>query len=318
MYQFLRIVRIAFLAGSFGCLLDLMGVENLLEEVKGKPLHHLNHQLPTVTNLRPPPSSTAAPPLSCRIITISSTLHPPGVGINSAMDDMNLIQQTQIHHLVVREIGEEIDLDIPMDILCKIFLLSMTLCSQFFDVYEKLLTSPNYVTRRQSLKLLSEFLLESPNSQIMKRHLKSSLLESHDDIVEGATSYIGCIGKDKFVEEMKKKCTLDGVKESLILSAEMGEELAGQLLKIQQQYPNYVKEVQGRGLFIGVEFNSKNLFPVSGYELCKKLKYKGVLAKPTHDTFICFTPPLHNENKKQCLYIKLSLYYVKVLPLENY
>ncbi|KAG4916412.1 hypothetical protein JHK87_053969 [Glycine soja] len=98
----------------------------------------------------------------------------------------------------------------------------------------------------------------------------------------------------------------------------MGEELAGQLLKIQQQYPNYVKEVQGRGLFIGVEFNSKNLFPVSGYELCKKLKYKGVLAKPTHDTFICFTPPLHNENKQQCLYIKLSLYYVKVLPLENY
>ncbi|KAL2566241.1 hypothetical protein AAZV13_19G153400 [Glycine max] len=89
-----------------------------------------------------------------------------------------------------------------------------TLCSRFFDVYEKLLTSPNYVTRRQSLKLISEFLLESPNSQIMKRHLKSSLLESHDDIVEapGATSYIGCIGKDKFVEEMKKKCTLDGVK----------------------------------------------------------------------------------------------------------
>lgn len=35
-----------------------------------------------------------------------------GVGINSAMDDMNLIQQTQRHHLVVREIGEEIDLEI--------------------------------------------------------------------------------------------------------------------------------------------------------------------------------------------------------------
>ncbi|KHN28120.1 Ornithine aminotransferase [Glycine soja] len=75
-------------------------------------------------------------------------------------------------------------------------------------------------------------------------------------------------------------------------SAQMGEELAGQLLKIQQQYPDYVKEVRGRGLFIGVEFNSKNLFPVSGYELCKKLKYRGVLAKPTHDTIIRFTPPL--------------------------
>ncbi|KAF7814173.1 NADP-specific glutamate dehydrogenase isoform X1 [Senna tora] len=35
-----------------------------------------------------------------------------GVGMNSAMEDMNLIQQAQRHHLVVREIGEEIDLEI--------------------------------------------------------------------------------------------------------------------------------------------------------------------------------------------------------------
>ncbi|XP_028953758.1 uncharacterized protein LOC126612662 isoform X5 [Malus sylvestris] len=38
----------------------------------------------------------------------------PGSGIrmNSMMDDMNLIQQAQRHHLVVRELGEEIDLEI--------------------------------------------------------------------------------------------------------------------------------------------------------------------------------------------------------------
>jgi len=37
-----------------------------------------------------------------------------GVGMNSTMDDMNLIQQR--HHLVVRELGEEIDLEIgPSD-----------------------------------------------------------------------------------------------------------------------------------------------------------------------------------------------------------
>lgn len=42
---------------------------------------------------------------------------------------------------------------------------------EFFDLYEKLLTSSNYVTRRQSLKLLSEFLLEPPNSHIMKRYI---------------------------------------------------------------------------------------------------------------------------------------------------
>lgn len=42
---------------------------------------------------------------------------------------------------------------------------------QFFEHYEKLLMSPNYVTRRQSLKVLSEFLLEPPNMQIMKRYI---------------------------------------------------------------------------------------------------------------------------------------------------
>ncbi|KAJ0979666.1 hypothetical protein J5N97_015140 [Dioscorea zingiberensis] len=42
---------------------------------------------------------------------------------------------------------------------------------QFFELYEKLLTSANYVTRRQSLKFLSEFLLEAPNSQIMKQYI---------------------------------------------------------------------------------------------------------------------------------------------------
>nr|CAD1833845.1 unnamed protein product [Ananas comosus var. bracteatus] len=42
---------------------------------------------------------------------------------------------------------------------------------QFFELYEKLLISTNYVTRRQSVKFLSEFLLEPPNSQIMKRYI---------------------------------------------------------------------------------------------------------------------------------------------------
>ncbi|GAB4843500.1 hypothetical protein Ancab_013461, partial [Ancistrocladus abbreviatus] len=43
---------------------------------------------------------------------------------------------------------------------------------QFFDMYEKLLISANYVTRRQSLKLLADFLLEPPNSQIMKHYIQ--------------------------------------------------------------------------------------------------------------------------------------------------
>ncbi|XP_020271682.1 calcium-binding protein 39-like [Asparagus officinalis] len=42
---------------------------------------------------------------------------------------------------------------------------------EFFENYDRLLASQNYVTRRQSLKFLSEFLLEPPNSQIMKRYI---------------------------------------------------------------------------------------------------------------------------------------------------
>ncbi|GAB2237665.1 hypothetical protein Droror1_Dr00015567 [Drosera rotundifolia] len=42
---------------------------------------------------------------------------------------------------------------------------------EVFDMYEKLLTSPNYVARRQSLKLLTDFLLEPQNSLVMKRYI---------------------------------------------------------------------------------------------------------------------------------------------------
>ncbi|CAL5348848.1 unnamed protein product [Camellia sinensis] len=53
------------------------------------------------------------------------------------------------------------------DVACDAFLTFKA----FFEQYEKLLISSNYVTRRQSLKLLSEFLLESPNSHIMKCYI---------------------------------------------------------------------------------------------------------------------------------------------------
>ncbi|XP_051152874.1 putative MO25-like protein At5g47540 [Andrographis paniculata] len=54
--------------------------------------------------------------------------------------------------------------------------------NEFFERYQKLLTSDNYVTRRQSLKILSDFLLESPNARVMKRfvseiqHLKIMMM----------------------------------------------------------------------------------------------------------------------------------------------
>lgn len=75
-------------------------------------------------------------------------------------------------------------------------------------------------------------------------------------------------------------------------SAHMGEELRHQLMKVQDQFPEIVKEVRGRGLFNAVELNSEALFPVTAYDICLKLKERGILAKPTHDSIIRLTPPL--------------------------
>ncbi|KAI6703431.1 hypothetical protein NL676_012567 [Syzygium grande] len=75
-------------------------------------------------------------------------------------------------------------------------------------------------------------------------------------------------------------------------SAQLGEELRFQLIEVQKKFPEYIKEVRGRGLFNAVELNSSNLFPISAYDICLKLKERGVLAKPTHDTIIRLTPPL--------------------------
>ncbi|KAK4589146.1 hypothetical protein RGQ29_019937 [Quercus rubra] len=69
--------------------------------------------------------------------------------------------------------------------------------------------------------------------------------------------------------------SLDVIKDEKLVerSAQLGQELRHHLLKIQQQYPNYIREVQGRGLF-------------------NALKERGVLAEPTHDTIIRLTPSL--------------------------
>lgn len=75
-------------------------------------------------------------------------------------------------------------------------------------------------------------------------------------------------------------------------SAMLGEELRHQLLNVQQLFPQFIKEVRGKGLFNAVELNSKALSPVTAYDICLKLKQRGILAKPTHDSIIRLTPPL--------------------------
>lgn len=66
-------------------------------------------------------------------------------------------------------------------------------------------------------------------------------------------------------------------------SLELGNYFMNKLKEINNPL---IKEVRGRGLFIGVELNE----PARKY--CEALKGKGLLCKETHDTVIRFAPPL--------------------------
>ncbi|TDM03763.1 ornithine--oxo-acid transaminase [Macrococcus carouselicus] len=66
-------------------------------------------------------------------------------------------------------------------------------------------------------------------------------------------------------------------------SLELGEYFKAELQKIDNPI---IKEVRGKGLFIGVEL-TENARPY-----CEQLKELGLLCKETHDTVIRFAPPL--------------------------
>ncbi|EOV9525627.1 ornithine--oxo-acid transaminase [Bacillus cytotoxicus] len=66
-------------------------------------------------------------------------------------------------------------------------------------------------------------------------------------------------------------------------SLQLGEKLIGQLKEIKNPM---IKEVRGKGLFIGIELNT----PARPY--CEKLKEEGLLCKETHENVIRIAPPL--------------------------
>eukprot|EP01018_Ginkgo_biloba_P030577 Gb_35210 [translate_table: standard] len=75
-------------------------------------------------------------------------------------------------------------------------------------------------------------------------------------------------------------------------AADMGQEFRKQFFEVQKAFPNVIKEVRGQGLLNAVELNAEELSSVSAFDLCLQLKERGILAKPTHDTIIRFSPPL--------------------------
>jgi ornithine--oxo-acid transaminase len=69
-------------------------------------------------------------------------------------------------------------------------------------------------------------------------------------------------------------------------SAELGTYFLDQLAEIPSKH---VKEVRGRGLFIGVELNEAS---GGARRFCEALQKTGILAKETHNYVIRFAPPL--------------------------
>lgn len=66
-------------------------------------------------------------------------------------------------------------------------------------------------------------------------------------------------------------------------SLELGNHMMGELKKLKNPV---IKEVRGKGLFIGMELTE----PARSY--CEALKEKGLLCKETHENVIRFAPPL--------------------------
>jgi ornithine--oxo-acid transaminase len=69
-------------------------------------------------------------------------------------------------------------------------------------------------------------------------------------------------------------------------SAEKGAWFLKRLLEIDSPL---IKEVRGRGLFIGVEIDPEK---ATAREVCKRLMERGLLSKETHETVVRLAPPL--------------------------
>ena len=69
-------------------------------------------------------------------------------------------------------------------------------------------------------------------------------------------------------------------------SFELGNYFINQLKKIQS---DHIKEIRGRGLFIGIELKPE---AKGARRFCEALKNKGILCKETHENVIRFAPPL--------------------------
>ena len=69
-------------------------------------------------------------------------------------------------------------------------------------------------------------------------------------------------------------------------SAELGAYMLDEISKIPTAL---IREVRGKGLWIGVDFDPEH---ITAREICERLQEKGILSKETHHTVVRFAPPL--------------------------
>jgi ornithine--oxo-acid transaminase len=75
-------------------------------------------------------------------------------------------------------------------------------------------------------------------------------------------------------------------------SAELGDYLLAQLKTVRSPL---IRDVRGKGLFIGLEIDSRK---TDARSIVNRLLLRGVLSKDTHGTAIRFTPPLVIEREQ--------------------
>ncbi|MBI5360877.1 MAG: ornithine--oxo-acid transaminase [Planctomycetes bacterium] len=98
------------------------------------------------------------------------------------------------------------------------------------------------------------------------------------------------------------------IKEKLVQnSAKMGAYFINELKKLQSPI---VKDIRGKGLFIGVEIKKEC---GTARKYCEQLMHLGVLSKETHDQVIRFAPPLNIKKQE----IDWALERIKSILINN-
>ena len=72
-------------------------------------------------------------------------------------------------------------------------------------------------------------------------------------------------------------------------SAVLGDYLIARLRAVQALVPGLIRDVRGRGLWVGVDINPAQ---ATARDIVQRMARQGVLSKETHDTVIRFAPPL--------------------------